>query len=107
MDSPDPSGSLGIKKLASADLLSDKMPYVFFVLVAHHFEKLGVRNQHRVQLRGPGFRVRFRIVDGEFNVHVPEVAAAYSFDQMHCICGGVAGERKPSFAVEAVRLHYQ
>src|SRR5207244_11315496 len=48
-------------------------PYVSFVL-AECFDEIGIRKQGGRDLRGPGLQVRFRIVDRDLDVHVPDVA---------------------------------
>src|SRR5665213_3809845 len=56
-------------------LFTDKVIVILVVLVANIFQKLGVRNQAHIFLHRPRFGVRLGIVDGQQNIHVPEIAA--------------------------------
>src|SRR5579863_446177 len=88
-------------------LLANKMAQIALVLIADELDQVGIGNQLRMQFGFPRFRVCFRVVDGELNVHVAEVAPVDSFGQVHPVAGRIAPPRKPGLPVESVGFNHQ
>jgi hypothetical protein len=72
------------------------------VVVAEEFDQLRVGLQDERGAEGPGFRVRFRIVDGDLQIHVADVEAAESLDHSKGIAVRVGFERiEPPVVLES------
>ncbi len=77
------------------------MRHVQVVLAADVFEQIGIGQQRGVLADGPGFRIRFGIVDGKLHVEVPEVAPAIALGQMHGVGMRAARVIEPGARVDA------
>ena len=53
----------------------------------------------------PRLRIRFRIVDGDFHIHVTEVMAAETFDRVIGIAMGMPAVIEVGLIVETDRIH--
>src|SRR5207247_98411 len=88
-------------------LLSHQVCRILFV-VADLFNQLSVRKQIERHSESPGFQVRLRVVDGELNFHMPEVAPPVAFDEMQGVGGRVPAKIEPVVLTnEPPRVHDQ
>src|SRR5579871_943600 len=81
-------------------LLAAQVHQVLLV-VAVKFHDLSVGDQMQSFFHGPRLRVRFRVVDGNLDVHMAEVATPESFGYMQLFRRRMAGFVEPGLAVEA------
>src|SRR5712692_4813685 len=60
--------------------LSDHVLLVLVVLFADALDEIGIRYQAPSQIDGPWLRVRLRIINRDFDIHVPDLRAGETFD---------------------------
>ena len=83
------------------------MRAVLLVLVAVHFEDVGVGHQIVRDFDRKGFRVHPGVVEGHFHVHVSEVAAVETLCDAQRFAMGVPHCIDQGLFVEACSFHYQ
>src|SRR2546426_1422798 len=80
---------------------------VLLVLVADVFKEVAVWYQPQSSLDGEGPRVVLRIIEGDLQIHVAEIAAAIALGDVHGFAARVAECVEPCPVVEAARVDYK
>ena len=77
------------------------------VLVADVLDQVHIRKQLLALCVRQRLRVRLRIVDGDLDIHVPDVAAPEPLDQVHGLAVRMAAAIEPGLVVEAGGVNNQ
>src|ERR1700680_5239273 len=78
-----------------------------FLVLAHALDEFGVGEKFKLQRKRPGLGVGLGIVDGDFNIHVTEVAAAEAFDGVKSFGMRPAAVIYPALVVEASPVNHE
>src|SRR2546427_3880168 len=81
------------------------MLQVAIVFVADRFHEFHVGQQAHVLHKGPWLRVRLRVVDRDFNIHVAEIFPAEPLDDVQRFGYWLALLIQPEFSIKTLRVH--
>src|SRR5450631_900203 len=86
-------------------LLSDHVRRVPVVLFADALDEIGIRQQAPGELDRPRLRIRLRIVDGDFDIHVADLRPRETFGDAQGFGPWQSPHVEPGLAVLLDRLH--
>ena len=96
-----------MRRCRSAYLLSDHRMNRVFLVLADILDHVGVGEKLVMQRKRPRLGVRLRIVNGNFDVHVPEVGAAEAFDGVQGFGMRTAAVIEPALVIETPGINLE
>src|SRR5215469_4905234 len=88
-------------------LFRDKVLNVLLVLIANVVQQVRIQRDDLIQLDGPGFRVCFGIVHGDFDFEIPEIRSPEAFCDSCDICQRIPRSIEPNSILKTCGLDYQ